>query len=205
MPTHLDFNYYQDAFLVWEQKNFGNKGAGKDPRAALAGIMEEIGEFSHFVLKGDQEIREAVTLQKSEFVDKTIDCLVDAQVYLLALLNNETINLRMANIYEQALQHHTITLYEASKDLFDCTKHLMRYLGKLADSIDEPWIRPEKVQEACKMFIVHMIQAFLYLNRSFTAETIKIFDKVLQRDWNKDRVNGGDLDAKPKVFLGELF
>lgn len=85
----MDVRSLQDEHRAWLQHNFPNQ----DPNDALLGVVEEVGEFAHAVLKRKQGIR---TVN-----DNAVrDAIGDIFIYLMSYCN--TNNLSLAECIEDA-------------------------------------------------------------------------------------------------------
>jgi len=99
----------QDAVAAWSQKNFGDQvskvtGVSLHSLAPLLGIVEEVGELTHAVLKRHQGIR---GMDVPEVYEKARDdALADILVYLCDFAAREGVDLMgvLASTWSQVSQ-----------------------------------------------------------------------------------------------------
>lgn len=74
----------------WSNYNFGDQG----PFRPFLGVVEEVGELSHVLLKEGQGIREGTDRLAS--FDKKVDAVADIMIYLLDFCSRSSIDLESA-------------------------------------------------------------------------------------------------------------
>lgn len=74
----------------WSNWNFGNQ----DPLLPFLGVVEEVGELSHVILKEQQAIR--VGGDKLAAFDAKVDAVADILIYLLDFCSRSSIDLESA-------------------------------------------------------------------------------------------------------------
>lgn len=72
----MDFATFQEEVRVWSNHNFGVDGPADHP---MFGIVEEIGELYHAVLKSRQKIRR---ISEAEMRLQIVDAVGDLEVFL---------------------------------------------------------------------------------------------------------------------------
>jgi NTP pyrophosphatase (non-canonical NTP hydrolase) len=88
MNKIFDFEQLQLEQELWQEMNFPNSGIHE----CFYGVVEEIGELSHALLKMDQGIRGT----KQEHTAEAKDAVGDIVIYLAGLCNKRGINLQSA-------------------------------------------------------------------------------------------------------------
>ena len=88
MNKIFDFEQLQFEQGVWQEQNFPNS----TEHQCFYGVVEEIGELSHALLKMDQGIRGT----KQEHTAEAKDAVGDIVIYLAGLCNKRGINLQSA-------------------------------------------------------------------------------------------------------------
>jgi len=73
---------------LWERYNFGEQPLTN----AMLGVVEEVGELSHLLLKRDQKIREGSHESEELFKAKITDAVGDITIYLMSLCTKFGIN-----------------------------------------------------------------------------------------------------------------
>jgi NTP pyrophosphatase (non-canonical NTP hydrolase) len=80
----LDFNQLQTEQKEWQNKNFPNSGIHQ----CFYGVVEELGELAHALLKMDQGIRGT----QEEHMSAVKDAISDIVIYLAGLCNQREID-----------------------------------------------------------------------------------------------------------------
>jgi len=88
MTDIFDFEQLQFEQGNWQEQNFPSSGIHE----CFYGVVEEIGELSHALLKMDQGIRGT----KAEHMAETKDAVGDIIIYLAGLCNKRGISLQSA-------------------------------------------------------------------------------------------------------------
>ena len=101
----------QSELKVWTEYNFGHQ----TPEISILGMIEELGELSHAILKEKQGIR------YSDFLSYKKDAIADLTIYALDYLNsidkNYSENLQFGNVdLIQSLQNISNLISQLTKD-----------------------------------------------------------------------------------------
>lgn len=95
MSNKLTFETIQNELNVWTKYNFPNSTSNQQ----FLGMVEEVGELSHALLKQEQGIRGT----KEEHEEKIRDSLGDLLIYTLNFCNSKGYNLN--EILEETWNH----------------------------------------------------------------------------------------------------
>jgi NTP pyrophosphatase (non-canonical NTP hydrolase) len=72
----------QKDIAEWRLRNFGPP---KDVGDRMLGVMEEVGELAHILLKRKQGIRMAIELSEEQLLDLAKDAIGDTLVYIMGV------------------------------------------------------------------------------------------------------------------------
>lgn len=167
----------------WQRKNFPNADSGD----AFAGIVEEVGELSHAILKRSQGIR------GKDHLDKISDAIGDILIYGLAYLNK--IGLNLSDVLRVCATHNLRTYYGASKP-----ERPTWYIGLIAagslpgllECNDDGSPNGYKVSFAFLQTVTYLDNVADYYGLSICDCIIMAWNEVKVRDWTKYPENGVD-------------
>lgn len=144
------------------------------------GVLEELGELMHAVLKNMQKIRGFE--DEAFFTRHAVDALGDFMVYLSHWCY-------MHNCYFTFRAEEFIPdLEELRPTIGQVLIGLSRMYSYTDDVMDAP-----AVAGAIACQITHNMQAIsMYLGINLENALVLTWDKVKQRDWNKDKMKGGE-------------
>lgn len=87
---NVDLEVYQEEIIEWSHKNFGEVPNSQIPLriSSFLGMVEEIGEIAHSILKLTQGIRGT----REEHIEKIKDGIADLMVFLLDFCGRNEMN-----------------------------------------------------------------------------------------------------------------
>lgn len=163
----------------WADKQPWGQGP-KPVHAPDYGMMEEFGEMMHCILKNMQKIR---GFEVPEFFhQKVTDAIGDFMVYL-----SHWCHLHQC-YYGFKPKHQVIDLFELRPTLGQMCIVLSQILGFSKEILDAPAVAGSLATRAAQ----HMQQIADYLGTDAEQALFITWDKVKKRNWNKDKMQGGE-------------
>jgi hypothetical protein len=152
----------------WSRRNFGNK---QNP---YLGMVEELGELAHCLLKREQGIR---GFENPEFFrEEFVDALGDIGIYAANFAFNNHINVQWP-IVGRSLPQNTQT----------------RYIANAAYWLSQLMLTPE-VEEDLKRWLHHFLVEMALVAKLENLELEEIvcgvWQRVKVRDWKRNRQDG---------------
>jgi len=162
------FKQLQEEHKVWAEKNFGNQ----DIEVYCLGLIEEIGELAHSVLKRKQGIK-----NNENHDEKIKDAIGDITIYLVGFCNCSDIN-----IEELYLKRNTINY--SNINTIDCLKLLSMSISLLV-------ARNVSFQTSSKAIICVLFERLVFFCNNerfnFEAAVLNTWKEVVsQRDWKNN-------------------
>lgn len=158
-------NEIQSELKVWTEYNFGKQ----TPDIAILGMIEELGELSHAILKEKQGIRQ------SDFLADKKDAIADLTIYALNYLNS------IDGKYDRKLPKAFLTNVEALQ-VISC------YISTL--DIELNTIENFTDTHNCN-YIICLIEGLCNVNSiGFLTTVNEVWEQVKLRDWKKYPNNG---------------
>jgi NTP pyrophosphatase (non-canonical NTP hydrolase) len=178
--------------FIWARKNFGPC----QTRWPLLGIVEETGELVHSQLKQEQNIRGSY----EEHEAKKKDAIGDLTIYLFEYCSCMEWTVVDLLVEEEttlhALQEHT----EDSEPVWDC-------LGKIVPLVHDKNNNGDNVlaQEDVVQILLNL--AIFCRQRAWSLQELveTTWLRVSQRDWTKNKTDGGDTVDEDDKKLGEYL
>lgn len=157
---------------IWEAKNFPDSTADDN----ILGIIEEIGELAHAILKQKQGIR-----VNEDHTAKIKDAVADVMIFLFGYIRKKKLKIN-------ALIRESDQLIEENE-----SSNLMHHLGSLSIKAGFLARYSDKVQYLNSD--VFEIIASLYLisdhfSFDFLENLNQVWEEVKQRDWSKNKETG---------------
>lgn len=150
-------NEIQEELKVWTEYNFGHT----TPEIPILGMIEELGELSHAILKEKQGIRQ------SDFLSDKKDAIADLTIYILNYCNCKNI---------------TIDFYYAPRDIISL--EVIDILQNISYNISN--INTEEI-ELDKLYMERILYYLRYIcsiiNVDFLTIVNKVWEQVKLRDW----------------------
>lgn len=185
-------NEIQREHLEWRVSNFGvrTKDNGHWP---ILGLLEEIGEYVHAVLKSEQGIRGS----EEVLGDQRFDALGDAAIYLMDCITSHGSTLSTVAEYAALGDPSAFDgdpsadVAETRKRKLKCLALLTYYVSSLLQLVGKPDLtfRSEWFETHAKCWRQLEILSFL---ECWSLEEVleQTWLEVRQRDWKKNSVDG---------------
>jgi NTP pyrophosphatase (non-canonical NTP hydrolase) len=161
----IDWPELQKEVGEWSVKNFGTQ----PPERRILGMIEELGELAHCVVKQEQKIRTNTSTMQKEW-----DAVGDLIIYMLDFCYS--INLDLSSIIQQDDNRTALTGIWTAPLIFDVCKKL----GVLAEleSNGDKLIQLDKIVLNLKIYCIA---------KDFNFESVvqTTWDKVKQRNWHE--------------------
>ncbi len=179
---------------VWESQQFGCRPRGE----SFLGIIEEMGEYCHAMLKSSQGIR-----TKEDHNAGKLDALHDLTIFTLSYLTKLRIDVRELPIVEYIPDTSSPSLKIGMDTTMLYVCYIVRDLGKLATIHMHLDADPNKdLSDMNRYRISNTIARYLLnvfaLHRTLTGkdnflvEFVATADKVFSRDWVNHKEQGVD-------------
>ena len=155
----------QSELKVWTEYNFGKQ----DSSIPILGMIEELGELSHAILKEKQGIRQ------SDFLADKKDAIADIVIYVLNYFNS--IN-------------KTVVFETQSNDFTSKTEHLIsfivtRQIGRLTATVYTRKGYTDTALSSCRIILRWLDSYSSFLGFDFTTLVNEVWEQVKLRDWKK--------------------
>lgn len=155
----------QSELKVWTEYNFGKQ----TPEISILGMIEELGELSHAILKEKQGIR------VSDFLADKKDAIGDLTIYALNYFNS--IN-------------KTVVFETQANDFTSKTEHLIsfivtRQIGRLTATVYTRKGYTDTALSSCRIILRWLDSYSRFLGFDFTTLVNEVWEQVKLRDWKK--------------------
>jgi len=164
----IELGDLQSRLYDWQIDNFG----AMDSFNLALGVYEETGELAHAVLKRSQGIRGYDDLGKA--ADAIADALADAAIYALNLASSRGHNIRSIALREKPRQG-------------GAEYYLTEITGRAASIVEY-----RGGGSLIPVFLADLAEYAESENIDFKEALFTTAEKVMQRDWNKNKTDGGD-------------
>ena len=148
----------QSELKVWTEYNFGKQ----TPEIPILGMIEELGELSHSILKEKQGIRQ------SDFLADKKDAIADLTIYALNYLNS------IRTTYEHFVSHDLGLLSNIQDICFNIYE--LNHV-ELFDTTND--------RDNCNIIISRTQQICNNLSIDFLTTVNEVWEQVKLRDWKK--------------------
>lgn len=177
----------------WVTKNFPDS----PPKHQIWGLIEELGELTHAHLKKEQGIRGS----EEKHVAAGKDAIADSVIFFMSACT-------MHGWAAQDVLHSsspeefqmTFTVPEGRSPITHTIKHLAKLVEFLEDS-EQTAVEVEKsthmigAKGAALSYLSGLAAHCTQMGWSLQEIIEEVWPKVRQRDWTKNKVTGGDIDA----------
>ena len=151
----------QSELKVWTEYNFGHR----TPEISILGMIEELGELSHAILKEKQGIRQ------SDFLADKKDAIADLTIYVLDYLNSINKN------YSENSQF-------GNADLIESLQNISNLISDLTiDLNNERYIHYSYL--VTNTIILNILDICKTLDIDFITTVNEVWEQVKLRDWKK--------------------
>jgi len=178
----MNFAQWQEEVSAWSRHNFGEQTAERP----LLGMIEELGELAHPVLKQAQGIR--VNEHRREQV---IDAVGDLVIYSLDFCGRAGYD--AAEAYQTAWDMRDLLHEFKLTDQFQCMFGAAAAIGKIA----RLHMRCNADKDNYMITMSHLGLLYIHLQKfcgfmmiDFTDCVAQTWSKVKARDWTQNKVNG---------------
>lgn len=197
----ISIDELQSAQYTWARKNFGPCRS----RWPLLGVFEETGELLHSQLKHEQKIRgpegEEDPTKIAAFHDaKKKDAVADITIYLFEYCSCMGWKVVDLLVEEEATLHELQAHVEDSESVWDCIAKIVPLAYDENMSGDNVLAQEDAVQILLNLAIYCRKRGWSYQE---LVETVWL--RVSQRDWTKNKANGGDTIDGDDKKLGEYL
>ena len=172
----------QKQIAEWARYNFPDKQSRNE---ALLGMIEELGELSHAVLKSHQGIRGT----KEEHLEAMKDAIADMFVYCCQLCT--LFDSKFSEFYRLHKDSYS------SRDVRDTSLHqhvfaMAEYMGHFVSEVKSAMqYEPNKLTKNWLPPLINSAVEFLdCINVDFEQNLINVATEVLKRDWIKYPTDG---------------
>lgn len=162
-------NEIQSELKVWTEYNFGKQ----TPDIPILGMIEELGELSHAILKEKQGIRQ------SDFLADKKDAISDLTIYALNYLNSIDVTINRLPIK---------TNLNKDRFYFKTESHLILILNKQISKLCTYKINipnSRLVIDNVKILFKYLEKYCKYLDIDFLTTVNEVWEQVKLRDWKK--------------------
>ena len=164
---------------IWEAKNFPDSNATDN----VLGMIEEVGELAHAILKREQGIR------VNENHDAEIrDAIADITLFLFGFVKKRY--LRIEDVIREASYYVIYT----SSDISEFISKLSCAVGGL---IHNGYAAGDEL--SCGRILGNLYIIADILKIDFQDNLNQVWEQVKQRDWNINKKNGGEMKTNEQV------
>lgn len=149
----------QSELKVWTEYNFGQQ----TPEISILGMIEELGELSHAILKEKQGIR------TSDFLADKKDAIADLTIYCLNYFNS----------IEVVVSQNTNSINSLDYE-FKAIQIIASYIAALNTKYS-----PKQDSLYCNVIIVYIKRLCNKLDIDFFTTVNEVWEQVKLRDWKK--------------------
>lgn len=185
----LNYIELQQEIYQWKVKNFGGKV--KHGHQNMLGVIEEIGELSHSVLKKQQGIR-----LNENHDEKIEDAIGDIFIFLLNWLSEKNIIIDMPLVfYDDSVcnvddEINVMEVYMSAYELVHI--QLSHETGKIKDNKLSKYETEQFFRQSAKTLIEKLIFFCGCNNLSFETVVLNTWSQVKQRNWKENKINGAE-------------
>ncbi len=178
----LYYDKLQEEIYKWKIRNFGGKK--KNGHENLLGVIEEVGELAHGILKKQQGIR---MIGNFDLVIK--DAIGDIFIFLMNYLSEMNIKFEMKKIFfdqsvcDERDEINVFDIHRAVNEIVILHRTIETYncTNLSASILKNSQILVERLMFLC-----------VCNNWNFEKIIFETWEQVKQRDWTKNKINGVD-------------
>jgi NTP pyrophosphatase (non-canonical NTP hydrolase) len=172
----------QKEIYQWKLNNFGNKAGNGHQN--LLGVIEEIGELAHAVLKKEQGIR-----NNEEHNDLMKDAIGDIFIFLMNYLSDMGIEFDMPFVFYDISvcdvrdEVNVMNIYSTANDLVSFHSTMETFNMNFS-------CPPTKISVYSKMLVKELMFFCCCKSWDFEKIVIETWEQVKKRNWKENKING---------------
>lgn len=175
----MNFYQLQSEVSAWSQNNFGDQPAEN----TLLGMIEELGELSHAVLKTRQDIR-----SNENQLEKIVDAVGDIVIYTMDYCGRESIDA------EKFFNESAFMTIINEKDYGDSVNIIFRLctcIGRIAKQHTSENGDNALLKGSWVGVLLILLEKFCAVSKiDFEKIIWSTWGQVRTRDWKKNRIDG---------------